>query len=219
MKSEENIFLLSNEGNYYSKLNCTIGKINESYISLVNFYISYSIENMNIKDKEIFYTGISVVNNVFRLILLYTRNLELTIYHTQQCIYYYVEYISQITDKEDNIFFNLSIKDAVIYVYTRTIFEIKKAYIKQQYAKDNTVFNSFTSTTQQYNTMSNICSKYLFTEEIDTVKKQLNDIGALFIIHQYNDDDILKASKLGSFNEMYDHLVSVAKQHASSNNV
>ena len=41
-----------------------------------------------------------------------------------------MEYISQITDTEDNIFFNLTVKDAIMYVYTRTLFDINKTYLK-----------------------------------------------------------------------------------------
>jgi hypothetical protein len=213
----ENIFLLSNGNNYYVKLNSTLEKIKETYVNLVNFYITYSIENMNIKDHDIFFTGIKVVNNVFRLVMLYTKNLEVTIYNTQQCIYYYVEYISQITDKEDNIFFNLSIKDAVIYVYSRTIFEIKRGHVKETSKSDIETIHAFTSITKQYNILSNVCSKYLFKTDIESTKQSLTEISKLYLLRVYEDDEIMAINKMKSIDEVIDHLKSITEPVGEEN--
>ena len=66
--------------------------------------------------------GNSYVAHIFIILLHYAKNLGLTIHHCKTAIVYYVEYINQITDKDDNMFFNLSLKDAIIYVYTKTIY-------------------------------------------------------------------------------------------------
>ena len=208
MKSEENIFLLSKETNYNSRIISTTGDIFKAYSNLMNFYTSYSIETMNIKDKSIFYTGLNTIHHIFRLLYLYTKNLELTVHNTQQSIYYFVEYISQITDREDNIFFNLSIKDAVIYVYTRSIFEIRKQYIKKTHAEDDQTLQYITLITNKYENLIYSAAKFLFDESSETVKKNLVSLYEKFILIEHCDtqhietcqarnyDDVLKALDL-----------------------
>jgi hypothetical protein len=202
MKAEETIFLLSNENNYYLKIKSHYEDIVKSFCNLINFYFSFSMENMNIKDKDIFFAGLNVIQHIFRIIFLYTKNLELTFYNTQQAIYFYVEYISQITDRDDNIFFNLSIKDAVIYVYTRSIFEIRKQYVKKNCDNDTAILNNLVICTNNYMSIIELSSVYLFEMNRDTVKQNLihilenfmrsNKKNKLFDTFQSNSfDDIL----------------------------
>lgn len=196
MKSEETIFLLSNDSNYYPKLKSSLEEVMKSYCNLITFYVSFSIENMNIKDKDIFFTGINVVNHVYKLLMLYTRNLEVTFYNTQQCIYYYVEYISQITDRDDNIFFNLSIKDAVIYVYTRSIFEIRKQYVKQNNDTDSETFKKLNIGTNNYIKLIKTISNFFFKMENTLDKDKLTEICILFLQNNniFNDNMLDKCN-------------------------
>jgi hypothetical protein len=84
-------------------------------------------EKINIKNKQyyifIFERGIETLIHIFSMIFYYTKNLELTFYHSQKAYYFYVEFIEQISD--DNItFLQLSSRDALLFVYKKTIFEI-----------------------------------------------------------------------------------------------
>ena len=84
-------------------------------------------EKINIKNKQyyifIFERGIETLIHVFSMIFFYTKNLDLTFYHSQKAYYFYIEFIEQISD--DNItFLQLSSKDAVMFVYKKTIFEL-----------------------------------------------------------------------------------------------
>lgn len=196
MKSEENIFLLTNENNYYLKMKYNDDEIIKSFYSTMNFYISFSIENMNIKDKDIYYAGLTVIKNIFKLILLYTKNLELTIFNCQQGVYYYVEYISQITDREDNIFFNLSIKDAVIYVYTRTIFEVKKKNMKK-HDNDNyhDTFNKLDLISNNYLIIINNLSPLLFNSELSYIKDNLSKIADICLLKDISSNNIFNDIK------------------------
>ena len=196
MKSEENIFLLTNENNYYLKMKYNDDEIIKSFYSTMNFYVSFSIENMNIKDKDIYYAGLNVIKNIFKLILLYTKNLELTIFNCQQGVYYYVEYISQITDREDNIFFNLSIKDAVIYVYTRTIFEVKKKNMKK-YDNDNynDIFNKLELISNNYLIIINNLSPLLFNTELSDIKDYLSKISDICLSKDISPNNIFNDIK------------------------
>lgn len=211
MKNDENIFVLSNQANYSTKITSMYSDIVLSYCNLINFYVSYSIENMNIKDKEIFFTGLNVIQHVFRLILLYTKNLELTNFNTQQGIYYYVEYISQITDREDNIFFNLSIKDAVIYVYTRTIFEIKKHFCHPTSEDEMLVFQKVISATNNYKKVLNLASVDLFECEPKDVKEKLCNLLSTFTNVSYDNNDILDNMYKQGYDTSIQFLDSISK--------
>ena len=123
-------FKLNIEENYLKDLLYDKSSVLKQYFLIMQHYIEHCLDNTNNKNYSIFYTGLNMTTNIFRLMLYYTKNLELTMYHTRNGIYYYVEYISQITDTEDNIFFNLTVKDAIMYVYTRTLFDINKKYLK-----------------------------------------------------------------------------------------
>jgi hypothetical protein len=84
-------------------------------------------EKINIKNKQyyvfIFERGIETLIHIFSMIFYYTKNLELTFYHSQKAYYFYVEFIEQISD--DNItFLQLSSRDALMFVYKKTIFEL-----------------------------------------------------------------------------------------------
>ena len=77
----------------------------------------------------IFERGIDMIIHVFTIILYYTKNLDLTFYHSQKAYYFYIEFIEQISD--DNItYLQLSSKDAVTFVYKKTIYEINHDYKK-----------------------------------------------------------------------------------------
>jgi hypothetical protein len=56
-------------------------------------------------------------------LLLYTKNLDLTHFHCQKSFYYYVEFVGQILE-DDKTFLQLTSRDATIYVYKKTIYDI-----------------------------------------------------------------------------------------------
>tara|TARA_B100001287_G_C22671872_1_gene525648 strand:- start:1492 stop:2265 length:774 start_codon:yes stop_codon:yes gene_type:complete len=128
-KEEEqnnNLYDLANKQNYKNIICDEILTLFLTFSKLIHNYILHSFENMNNKNKVIFAKGINMMEHIFIILYSYTKNLELTAYYCKNSIVYYVEYISQITDKDDNMFFNLSLKDAVIYVYTKTIYGISQ---------------------------------------------------------------------------------------------
>jgi len=97
------------------------------YKILVLEYLQFILENMNCKSDEIYkyiiLRGLTTITHVFQLTLLQTKNLNLSYFHSQKAFYYYVEFIGQITG-EQNTFLQLTSKDAVMFVYKKTIFEI-----------------------------------------------------------------------------------------------
>jgi len=79
--------------------------------------------------------GLETITHVFKNILLNTKNLEMSYYHGQKAFYYYVEFIGQISE-EQNQFLQLSSRDATMYVYKKTIFEIVSEHKKSSVSLD-----------------------------------------------------------------------------------
>uniref|UniRef100_A0A6C0HAE8 Uncharacterized protein n=1 Tax=viral metagenome TaxID=1070528 RepID=A0A6C0HAE8_9ZZZZ len=108
-------------------------EILNKYKILVLEYLQFILENMNCKSDEIYkyivLRGLTTITHVYQLTLLHTRNLNLSYFHSQKAFYYYVEFIGQITG-EQNTFLQLTSKDAIMFVYKKTIFEIHSDFRK-----------------------------------------------------------------------------------------
>ena len=83
--------------------------------------------------------GIAMLKNVTNVLFLYTRNTELIHKHLNKSFLYYIEFIEQIGE-EGNTFLQLSSKDAVLFVYKKTLFEINTEYKKKmEYTKQESL--------------------------------------------------------------------------------
>ena len=131
--SEYPQYLLYNVDNYKANIQNTLPEILTKFIEVLIEYMRLISEKINIKNKQyyiyIFERGIETLIHIFSMIFYYTKNLELTFYHSQKAYYFYIEFIEQISD--DNItFLQLSSRDALMFVYKKTIFEINNDYKK-----------------------------------------------------------------------------------------
>ena len=141
MSINKNFYNITNNDNYKNNLTCSLENILDRYLSVLNEYFKHLEEsNFDIKNryyKYIIVNGVNCINNIFKILLLYTNNIDLVIYHSQKSFIYYIEFITQIGD-ENNNFLQLNSKDATLFVYKKTIFEInndiKKDFIIK---KDN----------------------------------------------------------------------------------
>lgn len=125
-------FCINNIDNYNSNL-ITEKKIINHYLELISEYINYSNEHIIIQNKNkhhfIIKRGLDTISKVFNFLLLYTKNIDLTMYHCKKSYYYYVEFIGQI-GYDNNSYLQLNSKDATLFVYKKTIFEINNEYRK-----------------------------------------------------------------------------------------
>jgi len=130
-----NHYSLTDANNYRSELNNTIGDIVHKYNLLLIEYLSFIVENISGKNMEynkfIIERGIETITHVFTILLHYSRNLDMAYYHGQKSFYFYVEFIGQISD-DQHTFLNLSSRDASMFVYKKTIFEITNEVRKNQ---------------------------------------------------------------------------------------
>jgi|TARA_X000000368_G_C22997796_1_gene697490 hypothetical protein len=120
--------------NYNKSLTANEHDILNSFCQLVNEYLFHITENIIIQNREyyifIVLRGLHTLKHIFNVLLLYTKNLELTIYHAKKAYLFYVEFIGQIRE-DNNSYLQLNSKDATLFVYKKTIFEINNEYRKQ----------------------------------------------------------------------------------------
>lgn len=114
---------------YNTEIDADKNKIVIKLHELLIEFIGFITENIKLKNLKIYkfiiIRGLNTVTNVFNHLLLYTKNLNLTCLYSQKAYYYYIEFISQITD-DDNIFLQLTSRDTMVYVYKKTIYCIPK---------------------------------------------------------------------------------------------
>jgi hypothetical protein len=125
--NKENNYSLNSCENYKNEIDTNITDVVKKVSELFLDYFKYIIEKIKLKNNNlsrfIVARGLDTLIHVFQTIFFYTRNIELTYFHCQKSFYFYVEFVSQITDDE-KMFLQLSSRDATIYVYKKTIFEI-----------------------------------------------------------------------------------------------
>jgi len=107
----------------------------ERYIELINEYMLYVVENMIIQDDTyllfLIRRGVETIMHCFKFLLMYTKNLELTVYQCKKALYYYIEFIGQISDVAlHHSYLQLNSKDATLFVYKKTIYDINNIYRK-----------------------------------------------------------------------------------------
>jgi len=126
-------YSLNNVENYKSTLNYSINEILNKHNLLIVDYLKFITEKVHLKNvncnKFIIIRGLETVSHVFNNILYYSKNIDLAFYHGQKAFYFYVEFIEQISD-EQHTFLQLNSRDASMFVYKKTIFDINNEYRK-----------------------------------------------------------------------------------------
>lgn len=159
--SKETNYLLSNADNYLAELDGSLSDIADVYSRLILEYIIFVKENMKVKNKTflkfIIIRGLDTITHVFNYTLFFTKNLNLTYYHCQKSFYLYTEFVGQITEIE-KMFLELSTRDATLYVYKKTVYEIHKDYRKDNDKPTDTDFLEKMDVISKY---IRICQMYL----------------------------------------------------------
>jgi hypothetical protein len=141
MKEKYNImdnnssYILSNVENYMNTLNVKLNDVLDMYIAIIIEYLLLIYEKIDIKKINhfdfILIRGLETISNVFKFILFFTKNTTLAHYHSQKAFYLYIEFIEQIS-VDHNSFLKLTSRDAVIFVYKKTIFDINNEFKKNK---------------------------------------------------------------------------------------
>jgi len=131
--NDNSAHMLYNVVNYRQNINYSVAEILNKFSCVLIDYMKFISEKITMKNKFyykfIFERGIDTLIHIFCMIFYYTKNLDLTFYHSQKAYYFYLEFIEQISD--DNItFLQLSSRDATMFVYKKTIFDLNNEYRK-----------------------------------------------------------------------------------------
>jgi hypothetical protein len=121
------IFEISKVENYNENINESSNIIYEKYIQIICQYLFFITENTKITNYSYFHfiliKGFETISHVFINLLYYTKNIDITYYNSQKAFYYFLEFIEQ-TNNLENCYLKLNTKDAILYVYNKTLFEI-----------------------------------------------------------------------------------------------
>ena len=135
---------LQNVENYKKDSNDLAVSYNEmdiymKYVNVINQYLLFGIETIKNKNSEylkyILIKGLFTISHVFKMLLLFTQNLDLTYHHCQKSYSYYIEFIGQIGD-DAVTYLQLNSKDAALFVYKKTIFDISSE-LKKKYTEND----------------------------------------------------------------------------------
>ena len=106
---------------------------------ILDQFLNHAEHNVSITDetyyKYVVTKGMSTLMHVFGLLTLYTKNIDLIAHHCEKAIAYYVEFISQI-GTDGQTFLQLNSKDAILFVYKKTIFDINSEVRKNSTLSD-----------------------------------------------------------------------------------
>lgn len=103
------------------------------YTSMISEFLSCAIENIHIHDTRYYFfvirRGLETLKHCFKIIFLYTKNTEVALHHCKKAFCYYIEFMGQIGE-DSHTYLQLNSKDATLFVYKKTIFELDNDYRK-----------------------------------------------------------------------------------------
>ena len=222
MNEESNLkikSLLENSDKYKDTLEDKLDIIFKKYLDLINEFIILFMENPQISNLNNLYflllNGIKTITHVFSNILLYTNNLNLADFYLQKAYYLYTEFISQI-DNLNNTYLKLNGKDATLFVYKKTIYEIdnkcKENFIDNQKNKFKIIKFFFDFMSELYIlTFSDqilLSNKIKFIESKNKINYICKILIEIFSIDVYFKDDYKITLELIKFLEKFLNLLS-----------
>lgn len=175
-------YSLQINSNYNESINCELSDIKHKYLFIINDYLNNIKLNKKENTKFIILRGLETITHVFNMILYFTKNLEITHFYSEKSFYLYIEFINQITD-DSNKFLQLCSRDASIYVYKKTIFDINNEYRKNlgeecDKQMDETIFKKILDFTYLIKIIMLYVFEYnpSFNEKIITIQQILNSL-------------------------------------------
>jgi hypothetical protein len=178
-------YSLHNITNYKKIPEYSTNELLEKHNALMIEYLHFVSENINIKgdifNKFIIIRGLETVYHVFNIILHYSKNLDLAFYHGQKAFYFYVEFISQIMN-DKNIFLQLNTRDASIFVYKKTIFNINEEYRKNMCIEQNIFHvNQFHILNNHTHIIKNLFSIFINNLDLSVVNQKKEILNMIVI--------------------------------------
>jgi hypothetical protein len=204
---------LQSSENYKNESEFDINDAIEKYSVLIIDYFKFIVENIKIKNvkllKFLIIRGLDTITNVYMNLLYFTKNVDLTYFHSQKAYYFYVEFVGQISDDEKT-FLQLTSRDASTYVYKRTIFdmnnELKKTNenVSTEFKQKLDIIKSYINVYQIFFLKIVNQSKIDETQIIHIVKlseklNKLNDKSKIIDLESITDDLYSKIENIDNF--------------------
>ena len=134
------------------------------YLSVIVSFIEYAYHENN-KNKNgylnfVVHQGIQTMHHIFLNLLMYTKNIELVFSNLKKAYYYYIEFIQQIK-KDEHQFLKFSVKDAILFVYKKTINDLNDQFVRQHVCNtyNQNVLNAVEDISIQWNDLVYFMSK------------------------------------------------------------
>ena len=150
------------------------------YIGIGIQCVKYLLTNLKTSNKDymifIIDRGLKTIKHVFNFLIMYTKNINLLEHHLEKAYLYYVEFVSQIGE-DANSYIKLNSKDATLFVYKKTIYDINNDYRNKikLCERDKSYLNKMSKFIEIYNSI-------LFNKTIIIIRKtkKMEDIIKLF---------------------------------------
>lgn len=168
--------------------------ISKYYNLLVQYslFVHNNLNNSNTNALFIYEKGLTLINNIYSQILLYTKNIDLAYYNVQKSYYFFIEYINQI-EEIDNMSLDLTINDSIIFVYKKTIYNLDQEFIKtfvEKNAQINEDLIQIKTVFIKINTVFHQLYKFIFLTNkeytIDTFKKDIKKLHKHLFIFEHD---------------------------------
>lgn len=126
MSHQEIDYSLSNAANYKATFQVDRKDVQAKFIELVVDYLDH------IKTKSVFVKvrGLETLFHVFYTVLSFTKNLLVSSLNARKAFYLYSEFMEQISE-DANLVMQLSSREAVLYVYKKTLYELSNEHVKE----------------------------------------------------------------------------------------
>lgn len=125
-------FCFTNKSNYLRALNSTnYNEYFNAFHRLIHMYLTHfkelhiTTDNKH-NDAHTLTVGLEALVHIFGMLLLNTKNLKFVNHHCEKTIFYYFEFIQQMTTPKNNIqsFLQLTVHDAKLFIYKKTIHDL-----------------------------------------------------------------------------------------------
>lgn len=125
MSHQEIDYSLTNAANYKATFQADRKDVQVKFIELIIDYFDH------IKTKSLFVKvrGLETVFHVFYTVLSHTKNLLVASLNARKAFYLYSEFTEQISE-DANLVLQLSSREAVLYVYKKTLYDLNNDHVK-----------------------------------------------------------------------------------------
>ncbi len=127
----ENVNILENYNNNFDF--SSTKSIISTYSEIIMEYIKLCVNNLIIRENDYyiftFKRGYSTLSHCFKVLFMYSKNLNIVEQNCNKANCYYIEFIGQIGE-DSNSYLQLNSKDASLFVYKKILFDIDQDFRK-----------------------------------------------------------------------------------------